>query len=259
MKGAPATRMARAAARCPLHIRRELPDAARIEQSAILPDPFDHPRGFQMLRVRFLPVAVAAALMPAIAFAQAAPPPKEKVTISTQGSTKVITNAPGNAATKAGPTAGTTAGPNAPEAKPSRFDEIDTNHDGFVSREEYTAAEDKRFQEFDTNHDGKIDPKEIASSPPLMERNLRTAERMAKQWDANGDGIVTRAEFDASAKERFDKQDKDKTGKLARKPMPTMNQMPGVQMPGVKPGTMPPIKPVPPQPATPDPAPKPKN
>ena len=68
-----------------------------------------------MLRVRFLSVAVAAALMPAIAFAQAAPPPKEKVTISTQGSTKVITNAPGNAATKPGPNAGATAGPNAPD------------------------------------------------------------------------------------------------------------------------------------------------
>ena len=132
---------------------------------------------------------------------------------------------------------------------------IDTDGDGAISK----AEADAWFNKLDTNHDGKIDPKEIASSPPLMERNLRTAERMAKQWDANGDGIVTRAEFDASAKERFDKQDKDKTGKLARKPMPTMNQMPGVQMPGVKPGTMPPIKPVPPQPATPDPAPKPKN
>jgi hypothetical protein len=204
-----------------------------------------------MLRVRFLSAAVAAALVPAIAFGQATPKqdaPKEKVTISTQGSTKVIAGgqqpAPGKQPA---------AGPQEPP-KPSRFDEIDTNHDGFVSREEYTAAEDKRFQEFDTNHDGKIDAKEIASSPPLMDRNMRTAERMAKQWDANGDGIVTRAEFDQSAKDRFDKQDKDKTGKLARKPMPPMNPMTAV-----KPGMTPTIKPVPPQPAAPAPAPKPKN
>jgi len=173
-----------------------------------------------MLRVRFLSAAVAAALFPAIAFAQAAPKEKEKVTIKTEGTAKAITNV------VAEPT------------KPTRFDEIDTNHDGFVSREEFTAAEKKRFAEFDTNHDGKIDAKEVASSPPLMERNLRTAERMTKQWDANGDGVVTREEFDQNAQARFDKQDKDKTGKLAKRPIP-----PGMQP--MKPGQLKPAAPTP--------------
>jgi len=198
-----------------------------------------------MLRVHFLSVAVAAALMPAIAFAQAAPPPKEKVTISTQGSTKVITNAPGNAAPKTGPNAGATAGTNAPEAKPSRFDEIDTNHDGFVSREEYTAAEDKRFQEFDTNHDGKIDPKEIASSPPLMERNIKTAERMIKQWDANGDGVVTADEFNKNAQDRFAKQDPDNTGKITKRTPPTQPSPMMMMKPGQNQAPAP-LQPVPP-------------
>ena len=169
-----------------------------------------------MLRVRFLSAAVAAALLPTIVFAQAAPPQnKEKVTIKTEGTAKAVT-------TVTEPT------------KPSRFDEIDTNKDGFVSRDEFTKSEKERFNEFDTNHDGKIDPKEVASSPPLMERNLRTAERMTKQWDANGDGVVTREEFDKSAQDRFDKQDKDKTGKLAKRPVP-----PGMQQ--LKPGQ--PVKP----------------
>lgn len=110
-------------------------------------------------------------------------------------------------------------------ARPSPFDEMDANHDGVVTREEYIAYQKKRFDEFDTNHDGKIDAKEIASSPPLMERNLKTAERMVKEWDKNGDGVVSAEEFQAAAADRFARQDKDGTGKITRpKPagMPTM-------------------------------------
>jgi hypothetical protein len=108
-----------------------------------------------------------------------------------------------------------------PAAKPSAFDEIDTNHDGFISREEFLAAQKKRFDEFDTNHDGKVDAKEVASSPPLMERNIATAERMIKQWDTNGDGIVTAEEFKKFSEDRFTQQDKAGTGKIARPTPPT--------------------------------------
>jgi Ca2+-binding EF-hand superfamily protein len=134
------------------------------------------------------------------------------------------------------------ATPPATEAKPTRFDEIDTNHDGFISRDEFLAAEKKRFDELDTNHDGKIDAKEIASSPALMERNMRMAERMVKQWDADGNGVVTAEEYKKSAEERFAKQDKDGTGKLARKTPPGMQRL----MP-------PPTSPQPPKPTPPAP------
>ena len=146
----------------------------------------------------------------------------------------------------------------APPAKPgaqeeprkSPFDEMDTNHDGFVSRDEFIAYQKKRFDEFDTNHDGKIDAKEIASSPPLMERNLKTAERMVKQWDKNGDGIVSADEFKQDAEDRFTKQDKTGSGKIARPaapPMPPKGQIiPNGQTP------QPPIQPQPqPQPKKP--------
>ena len=115
-----------------------------------------------------------------------------------------------NAAQSAAPTAPATP-------KPSRFDQIDTNHDGFITRDEFMASEEKRFDEFDSNHDKKIDAKEIASSPPLMERNLRTAERMVKQWDTNDDGVVTADEYRQSAEKRFAQQDKEGTGKIARR------------------------------------------
>lgn len=127
------------------------------------------------------------------------------------------------------------------EAKPTRFDEIDTNHDGFISRDEFLASEKKRFDELDTNHDGKVDAKEIAASPPLMERNMRTAERMVKQWDANNDGIVTADEYKKKAEERFQRQDKDGTGKITRR-VPPAGMVPG-QQPMV-PGK--PLQPVPP-------------
>ena len=113
-----------------------------------------------------------------------------------------------------------------PAQKPSAFDEIDTNHDGFISREEFLAAQKKRFDEFDTNHDGKIDAKEVATSPPLMERNLTTADRMIKQWDSNGDGIVTAEEFKKFSEDRFAKQDKDGTGKIPRPTAPSAMRPP---------------------------------
>ena len=121
-----------------------------------------------------------------------------------------------------------------PPAKPSAFDEIDTNHDGFISRDEFFAAQKKRFDEFDTNHDGKIDAKEIASSPPLMERNVQMAERMVKQWDSNGDGIVTADEFKKFSEDRFAKQDKDGTGKIPRPTPPAAMRPPGAQGPQQK-------------------------
>ena len=130
------------------------------------------------------------------------------------------------------------------DAKPTRFDELDTNHDGFISRDEFLAGEKKRFDEFDTNNDGKIDAKEIASSPPLMERNLRTAERMVKQWDTNGDGIVTADEYKKNAEDRFQKQDKDGTGKIARRVPPPGGMRPG--QPPQMPGQPAPLQPVPP-------------
>jgi Ca2+-binding EF-hand superfamily protein len=156
----------------------------------------------KMLRTRMLIATLAMTIAAPLAFAQALP--------------------------KANPTppVARPMGPGAMPAGPSRFDEVDTNHDGFISRDEFVAAETKRFDGFDANHDGKIDAREIATSPPLMERNMKTAERMLKQWDTNGDGTVTKDEYDKSALERFAKQDKDGTGKIARRMPPGLPQAP---------------------------------
>jgi hypothetical protein len=154
-------------------------------------------------------LVIALSLPAAALYAQTAPAPTQRPTPPMK-----MQAAPG------------TPGEQAEPARKSPFDEMDTNHDGFVSREEFLASQKKRFDEFDTNHDGKTDAKEIASSPPLMERNLKTAERMVKQWDTNGDGVVTADEFKKGAEDRFAKQDKTGSGKISRPKPPQMPQMP---------------------------------
>ena len=154
-------------------------------------------------------------------------------------SAQALPKTPATPATPATPDANRLASGGA--QRPSRFDEMDTNHDGVITKDEFLAGEKKRFDEFDTNHDGKVDAKEIASSPPLMERNIKTAERMVKQWDENGDGIVTADEYKKNAEERFAKQDRDGTGKLTKRSPAQPSQM------MMKPGQTPaPLQPVPP-------------
>ena len=189
--------------------------------------------------LRSCTLLIALALPAAALHAQALPAPAQKPNPPVK-----MQVAPG--AQTAPGASGTAEAP----ARRSPFDEMDTNHDGFVSRDEFIAYQKKRFDEFDTNHDGKIDAKEIASSPPLMERNLKTAERMVKQWDKNGDGIVSADEFKQDAEDRFTKQDKTGSGKIARPaapPMPPKGQIiPNGQTP------QPPIQPQPqPQPKKP--------
>jgi Ca2+-binding EF-hand superfamily protein len=105
------------------------------------------------------------------------------------------------------------------------FDETDTNHDGVITREEYLAFTRKYFDELDTNHDHRIDASEMAHSPPMIERNLHSAEQMIRKWDANKDGVVTVEEYQAFAAARFTKEDKNGTGKIA-KPEPRAKRNP---------------------------------
>lgn len=85
------------------------------------------------------------------------------------------------------------------------FDQIDTNHDGTVSRDEYRAWVDSRFERLDANRDGSIDADEIANSPQARERVHRRAERFVKRFDASGSGKVSQADFEAKAMARFDR------------------------------------------------------
>ena len=93
------------------------------------------------------------------------------------------------------------------------FDQMDTNHDGSVSRAEFTEhhkamMEGKRRDGAGPGMDG----------PPPMDMMMghggRMLHEMAEKADSNHDQSISRAEFDAAAKARFDNADTNHDGRL---------------------------------------------
>ncbi len=84
------------------------------------------------------------------------------------------------------------------------FDQIDTNHDGVISRAEYQAWVDSRFAKLDTSGDGVVTAQEIESSPATAARVHKRAEGFVKRYDTSGTGNVSKAEFEAKEMSRFD-------------------------------------------------------
>jgi Ca2+-binding EF-hand superfamily protein len=93
-----------------------------------------------------------------------------------------------------------------------RFEKLDANHDGVVTLNEYVAAAIAKFKELDAAGNGRVTPEEIANSPRAHERAERVAEHIAKHLDQNGDGLVSKDEFLAAARQRFARMDKNGDG-----------------------------------------------
>ncbi|HEU4662468.1 MAG TPA: hypothetical protein VFS55_00410 [Dokdonella sp.] len=85
------------------------------------------------------------------------------------------------------------------------IDQIDTDHDGSVTRVEYQAWIDARFAGLDANGDGEVDADEIARSPQVAERVRKRAEHFVSRYDASGSGRVSKADFETKAMARFDR------------------------------------------------------
>lgn len=115
----------------------------------------------------------------------------------------------------------------APAEKPQRlsndkFQQIDTNRDGAISREEAGAAPmlSSRFDEIDSDKDGRVLPAELKAYAKTH-RNSMDGEKGMKgrnKLDANQDGEVTRDEVAGHPKAlaKFDAADTDKDGRLSR-------------------------------------------
>jgi Ca2+-binding EF-hand superfamily protein len=99
-----------------------------------------------------------------------------------------------------------------------RFDltRLDANHDGNISRQEFNARPDDRFDRLDTNHDGVISAQEQQAAQQAMQQ--RIAERRANRPDpdANGDGNISRAEWDAMGAAQFQRMDANNDGRVTR-------------------------------------------
>jgi hypothetical protein len=122
-----------------------------------------------------------------------------------------------------------------------RFDKIDANHDGKIDKADRAVREKARFDRVDANHDGQLSFAEFTAKHDRREdakgtRGSRSADgdhrgghRMAmrggfhggpggfrggitRMADADKDGTVTKAEFQAAALTRFDRLDANKDG-----------------------------------------------
>lgn len=112
-----------------------------------------------------------------------------------------------------------------PGAKPHRmgsekFEMVDANHDGAISRDEAAAAPKLagKFDEVDADHDGRILPAELkayAKTHRGMEGKAGKVKDLMS-LDANHDGILTREEVAGNPKamKRFEAADADHDGRV---------------------------------------------
>ena len=107
---------------------------------------------------------------------------------------------------------------------PAANGDWDADADGMIDREEFDAGYDRTglFQRFDTDGDGSLDGRELAGVRyasmdvdgdgrvsadewgTWIERRAGGAavDRSPGEWDANADGIISRAEYDAEVARR---------------------------------------------------------
>ena len=71
----------------------------------------------------------------------------------------------------------------------TKFESMDTNNDGKISQDEFTAASSRMFDKMDTNKDGKVSLEESKSG--------KFDERQFRAWDKNQDGFLDKSELDA--------------------------------------------------------------
>jgi Ca2+-binding EF-hand superfamily protein len=87
---------------------------------------------------------------------------------------------------------------------PPRHARGDKDGDGRISRAEFVEGRIARLTAADANRDGTVTPEEMRAAGEA--RRAEAADRMFARLDADGNGAVTRAEFDAARAERGDRR-----------------------------------------------------
>jgi hypothetical protein len=93
------------------------------------------------------------------------------------------------------------------------FRQLDTNKDGKIERTEVLAWSEARFKALDTAGDGALTKEQYVDA--MIAKIRPRLEQRFDKLDADKDGKVTAAEFEAPALARFDRRDTDKTGALS--------------------------------------------
>ena len=118
----------------------------------------------------------------------------------------------------------------------ARFKALDADGDGKIGADEFVAQRKARFAGIDADKNGTVEKAEFdAAFDKVRERMLahygahrgkrhhrwrkRHGSRMERRLDLNGDGKVTKAEFDALGQMMFLRLDGDGDGAVTRKEM----------------------------------------
>ncbi|MBM0108265.1 EF-hand domain-containing protein [Steroidobacter sp. S1-65] len=104
------------------------------------------------------------------------------------------------------------------------FERADTNNDGSITREEFVAARQDQFAKFDRNSDGHIDSSDIPKRLAARRQRSGGADFVVGQFDADGDGRVTKEEFVNGPTLIFDRADTDKNNVLDPKELAAAKQ-----------------------------------
>ncbi len=91
------------------------------------------------------------------------------------------------------------------ELHEKELNNIDTNNDGFLSKDEFNAFSDYAFQTMDEDKNGTLG---LDEAKPFLDIN------QIRDVDRNGDGFISRSEYDAQMGRDFTSADQDGNERL---------------------------------------------
>jgi Ca2+-binding EF-hand superfamily protein len=116
---------------------------------------------------------------------------------------------------------------------------LDTDHDGTVSKQEFTAYMEDQFDKADADHDGTLDRNEMDQLRTALGITTPSAQKTSSgsssgpklsmtALDTDHDGTVSKQEFTAYMEDQFDKADPDHDGTLDKKELNQLRKNLGI-------------------------------